>query len=401
MRPSAGVVVTINPDRLMGVGLAQSWNCVDAPLGQRRINGQPLSRVHVELTPQLSYQGAVLCVQLDGTSVGQSTSRQKSTVVALDTLTQFQSKQQWFVDSRGIVFSEAKLEVQSNRSLNQTDSKNPFAGALVKAGLKHFDGKIDSEAEEFSRRQIQQRLASANARVQHQARQATERLLSGNPLLAEFAWLFSSDSENVYIASASGGLLSQPIENLDAGLSVAIHESVVEYFLNRRLENRVIDSAGAERRYTDLMSQLNLPQLEQQDDQDWSVKFGLRPVELKILDNGILFELKMESIQSGKRTLTDWELQFRYRWERQQQRWQLTRDERVELVESGQATDSQGARQQVFRTVMRKRFENILPEKIAIPELGTAQPLQELKIELDVKRIIADNRNVVISFDRR
>ena len=68
--PSTGLMVTINPDMLIGEGLTRSWRRIDEPYGKLHVKSSPLSKVNFNLSPKPSEDGAVIEIKINGTSVG-------------------------------------------------------------------------------------------------------------------------------------------------------------------------------------------------------------------------------------------------------------------------------------------------------------------------------------------
>ncbi len=399
--PATGLVVTIDPDQLFGQGLSQSWINVNAPFGNNRVASQPLSKVNFELLPIESSNGAVVEIQLTGTTVGASTSSNQSSKIAMDSLTQCEARQRVYINSSGLTFDDCIYKVQSNQSLNHVKSKNPFTGAMVKMAFRHFPEQVSSRADSFARQQIQNHLAISNADLKHAIESATRQMIAEYPLIGEFDWHFSTDRNRIYLTAMTNAPISDSPTIRPAAISIALHESIAEQALNRGLANLQLDSTHLEAFYASVSKNFKLPPLGDRSDSAWSITLSQKPVEIEFIDDSMVIRLTSEHIESDGRTLSGLTVVVGYSLKLDRGSWLMVRNDAVDVIDPANGNGTLGARQQVFRTVMRKRFDRIIPRSITIPELNRSKRSEQLDVDLQFQRFILKDRNLVIAIDNR
>ena len=115
-------------------------------------------------------------------------------------------------------------------------------------------------------------------------------------------------------------------------------------------------------------SQLQMPFDHEESDKPWSITFSpINPIHFNFHNNSIAISISADKITSGTKSLDGMKIEVDYALQFRGGGWHAVRGERVN-VESAIDGKRLGARQQVIRTVTRKRFSKLFPREIRIPD---------------------------------
>jgi hypothetical protein len=124
-------------------------------------------------------------------------------------------------------------------------------------------------------------------------------------------------------------------------------------------------------------------------------------VNIEFIDDAIIVRLTSERIESEGRTISGLTVVAGYSLKQDLENWLMVRNDEVEVIDSANGDGQLGARQQVFRTVMRKRFDRIIPRSITIPDLNRSKRHEQLDLDLHFQRFTLNDQHLVIAIDNR
>lgn len=393
----SGLVIAIDPDALIGEGLIQEWHCINEEFDQRQIESKPFSKVRFQLTPKPSIGAAVVRVYMSGSSVGESSATSKKVEIVSDTLTNFEACQKFFLSANGVGHNEPHVKVDSNTSVKKMNAgRHLLAGAFTKAGIKHAPKQVKQTADKFAQYQIEKSLRLSVMQMLQEMQNQLVQFSYKNPMLAGLDWQFSSDEQRIYLAANSfvgpvGGPRHSPMPVI-----VAVDEFFANEFCNSQWSGRTVNSdqfAAMTSRFTNrTRGQYSATAINK----EWSLTFSDTPFQLEFDHNCIRATLSLDSFQADDRQLPGARIGLEYILGYYDGRYYLQRDEAIEI--NG---DYSGARQQIVRSIMRKRLESAIPKLIPIPDLPPNPQLQSKDLDLSVARIALNPQNLTLELDHR
>ena len=198
-----GLVVSVNPELLVGDGLNRAWRNVDEPNGKIHVRSNPLSKVNFELQPMHSHDGAVAELSMRGVSVGKTRASTSKVEIVSDSLTKFDSCQTIVFSLDGISFSEPQIRVNANQSLDRSKAKKGgfFAAKLTSAYYRKFPENVKQRAEAFSEKLVRKHLLETMNLLSSFYLDAMQRLANRFPTLFSLGWSAHSDNQNLYFSA--------------------------------------------------------------------------------------------------------------------------------------------------------------------------------------------------------
>ena len=386
----AELVLFVNPENLLEQGLSRAWRNLDRCFEGRRIQGRPFSKVHFNLSPVPSADGAIVNLHLTGSSVGETRNTKNGTEVYSDSLTQFKSWQQVFVTANQIHVSEPQLKIQTAQSFNRAKSKNPLKPILVKRIYSSFPREIEKKSREFSEEEIRRQLKQT---VNETLATARSMLLNG---AEQFPWMYfqywhlSSTQQNVVIAL--DGRVASGFQRYDPSRAINLiaNEEFFEGLGHRGLSNRSFNGNEV-RRFFNRLSNNAAPSPSQPA--SWSVRFDSNPIEVT-LSNGIIgVKLFLKEFESKGRSLEEFSASVNYQFS-PGKKPQLNKVGSVKL--SGECFSG---RNQVLKSIVRQRIESQLPETIKIESLFSTKTNRKLDVELKLSDVILEDQYITIQID--
>lgn len=287
--------------------------------------------------------------------------------------------QELFVDAEALCLGGLGVSFPIHSQLVQIFSDLPepvndfiqgFGEARFDFGRKRDDRKITAAAEQ---RLYQEVSKEASKQLQERNKEYQEKVLD-ELWKAGFRrqdLSFSSDSEAVRMnlrhqdlsPGTAPALPGQPI-------SMQLHATLVSQ-LSSRLAGKTYQDKELEDAFNDLNRFLKLPALPKVEDTPWSVTMAKRdPLSLKLDDNTIELTIRGDRYTSGDNTYTGMNVTARYRIVRKDDQLRLVRDAELEVLPPDfKPGTTLGARQQVLRTLLRRRFGRLLTQEITLRDL--------------------------------
>ena len=200
---------------------------------------------------------------------------------------------------------------------------------------------------------------------------------------------FSSTSEDAQVAIRLDKQTPPAPPDVSAyPVTVQLHPIVVSALANRSIAGKTYTDKQMEDAFTNINRVLNLPALPKTDDVPWSVTLaGRDPLTLKIEGNTIVTTLRGQSYTSGENKYNGMNVTSRYRVVRKAGELRLVRDEELEVLPPDfKPGDRLGLRQEVLRSLLRRRFGRLLPKDIPfrdlhLPEAAKVESSMQINVE--------------------
>jgi len=205
---------------------------------------------------------------------------------------------------------------------------------------------------------------------------------------------FRTTSEGVQLAAMVGKVDPLPIPTQpknNPGAVAQVHQSIVNTLANRRFANRVLDDA--QQQTSKLVEFLGLPERsESDDDKQWRVELTAEPFEFQFDDDRIHVAIRVARFEVEGTEYPGMVLRASY---------QLVEGSAGKMIRDGKLsirklkTDGEtkqrrgGGRQQIFRSLLRKRVNPIFAEQLDIAALVQrfAQANDSVGLDLDWKDV--------------
>ena len=396
--PNAGLLVTIDPELLIGKALGQAWRNIDEPFDKYHVQSKPLSKVNFQLNPVPSDDGAVIDVTLDGSSVGSTTSSTQKTEIRSDSLTRFRAKLNILFHINGLAFSQPKLKVKTNQSFNSANTKKGagFGAMFAKVAYRRFPEQVESRAKTFACRQLVRHIQATFLNLERTVYETVARLSQTRPALTGLGWHIFSDNRNVYLAVLdSSGNSNSTTPPPQAPIVISATNSFVEEFARQNIggknfTDRQLDSFR--KKFLQSSSQVET----NENTKSSSIEFPEDPLEVTFEDNRMNLKLAIANFEIEEKQLRDIILRADYEVENSNGKWELKRAGEL-IVESNQS----GARQQIVRTVVRKRAAQFLPNRIELPILKPTKSMKQMDLDLMIEQIIARDEKIFVTINHR
>ena len=396
--PFAGIVVSIDADKVFEHALQQSWSQIHDQLGKRSIKSRAFSKVNYQIEPVPSVDGALLGLMMQGVAIGESqASRENKSEIFVDTLTKFRSRQMLRLSHAGVEYGPVDVRATSTQSFNRMKSQNPFSTALVERFMKKPSQRFTDRANEFATKQIERNIMNHLAATYRATVNSLHTMQSQFPVLLKYNWNFSSDEMFIYVAAdhfaneyPNGPVADQlAVTNeliQQSPVALSIREHVIGDLLNDHLANRNVVSSGIESSFDRLGQWIQMPPAELNKDHSWNISFGTTPADVRFEENNIRIEITTGEIASDKQSIRNMVIGFSFRPLFRNGFWYFVRDKSVEVRNGDDHGKRLGARQTAFRTVMRKRLQRVVPEYFALkkhPQQLDRHAALDLDLEID------------------
>ncbi len=404
-QPPSGLVIAFDPHQLFAHGLRQAWTCVREPNGQHCIFSQSFTKVNFRVTPEPSLDGAMMTVDLEGTSVGEAVATSGSRQVVSDNLTRFGSKQLLLINAEGLHFSNPELNVKTDQSLNRTTTKLPLADSVVRNRYRKKPEQIQVEATRFARQQVARHLARSNFQLGQHAHWWASRLLAFHPWLTGMAWHFSSNERHVFISAGSLGEVSGEPTLLESPAAIMLDEQFLQDHLNRKWSHRVLASNGSEGSDLRWQQRSDLPDPTRGDIETWQVAMGKDPVTIRFTDDKMLFHVQAESLQSGQLSLDGIGISFAYRLQQRGSDWSFIRENEIQWTGEHQneqlTVDESDVAQQASNLLFLDGLDRLVPNRIELSNSLLGPFTGGLNVNLVISGVQIANGQLVIRMNTR
>ena len=262
--------------------------------------------------------------------------------------------------------------------------------------------RYQAEADVFSHRQVHRQVYLRNLRTAEIFAKMQSQLNDQFELVNQLQWHFSSDQKNIYITSLGGDFSVQPPIASDP-VTVMTTAGTINLWLKNEFADRTLDAEAIRESFARFTRQDESSESDQiksqgdEDEEDWFVHLGEDPITIELGRNEILGQISAREFSSGGKSLYGMAVSFQYLFDQDSDKWFLRRDGEID-VRSTTPGQTLSARQRVLRTVMRKRFEKILPEIIELPRMDSPFSGMNLDVALTLNRIESKNGWLTISF---
>jgi hypothetical protein len=184
---------------------------------------------------------------------------------------------------------------------------------------------------------------------------------------------FYSTPDFIWLTARNKNLILPPPPPVpDSPLVLQLHPGMLNYVASEQLAGKTYTEEELEKLTADLGRYIQLPQLEKQEDRPLKVKMASKdPLTLKVDGEDLVLTIAGESYTVGEDTYPGMNVTARYRIVRQGAEYHLIRDADVDpLPPDFKPGMRLGARQQVLRTILRRRFGRLLPSDIPLRDLS-------------------------------
>lgn len=402
--PSGSVVVAVNPDALLGEGLSRAWRKIDEPNGKLRVQSKPLSKVYFQLATSDSFDGAMINVQLEGSSAGVTHTTSDKFKISTDSLTLFNGQQSIFIDSNGCISASAPMiQVDANQSFSRASAeKSKLSAALAGFAYRKFPRDVQQRAQTFAYQQITKQLRQSIKNLQNNLSRSLNEFAKRRPAIANLDWHMTSDSRNIYLTTFSDTVESEhPIEATEmpnAPINVIIEEHFVTDQARTRLADRTFESDGLSDLFN-FRSDRNGKDSSNEDKSEkdpWFITFASKPMSCRFGQNEVHLRFNIEEFKTENRSLNDLSIETAFEIKQENQKWLLERVGETKIL-----SESSGARQKIVRSIVKKRVDKILPSRIALPELENFDAMNEMDLELGIKSVATTSNSVLVSIDHK
>lgn len=371
--------VLVAPSQLLTRPQIVGPQVIDEMVGRRRVSSYGIATTNVQIQSVPSSNSAMLRLLMDGTTDGCSVSTIRRRDVLSDDSSRFQVEQLFALTTSGINALPPNVQIQTHRELEQVKSQRTvgrFLGSLLTNGVFFvFPTAIDRKASSFSEQKLRERLAGHGQMLDNTFNRV--RMIAGGRQISEsffpeWQTVGISSTERVWrfkAGSHTSEVKPPPLHVLP--VSVRVHNSPLNNQLQRDFGGKTLNSLELDGLRNRISGAFDLPALKVADDKPWSVTFAEQsPLRLEFEDDSISLSVVAQKLTSGENTTPELSIEVRYSLQYEDQRWLAVRDKRID-VQSAQGRQL-GARQQVTKTVTRRRFERLFPERIDLPQIEFA-----------------------------
>lgn len=396
------ILIVVDPVAFEGDGILQSWQTINEQFGERYIQSRPHSKTYYSIKPVVSQDCAALRLTMNGTSVGESLSHERSRSVLTNSYSKFRAEQMVFIGEQGISFTPPVFDIQTDQSferMKRPDSQ--LANTIGRIGFRANQDQIKAESDAFARQQLGRQIYQQNMRTSQNFAKTRHQISNQLEWTRNIQWRFSSDQNFVYLSSGPLHLLSPPSINREL-VSVLVPAETIERWFTDEMAGQTYDNESIQDSYRRLAERFdvsaNTQESENADDEDWVVHLEERPITLELARDEILCEIKIREYSSGSRSLEDLTVKFSYKLVRHSKEWHLHRQDEIDVVTSD-PNRKLGARQQVLRTIIKKRVEKFIPEKLNLSALQKSTADLELPFEMNLKKITTEAGWLIVGFE--
>lgn len=381
VQPGLGVMIRAD---VLKRDLAQCFRRI-VPVNARAEEGEVYSLLQVaaraHLEPVFDPSRAALNLVVYGNLIGNSIRSVENVRAYTRERSSFNIGVELFVDPRCISMGNVAVSVPITSELIDIRTSPPAAlePLIQSLGEVYFDRnkqrddlRITLEGETRLRKQIYKQarepLHQANLRYK---REFLDRLAEYGIGCDDLA--FSSNPDAVWLTARFKNLyLPPPPPVPDSPLVVQVHPGMFNRLANDRLAGKSYKEEDMEKLSSDLSRYIDLPRLEKREDRPLQVKMAAKdPLTLRIEGDTLIFTLSGESYTVGEDTYPGINVSARYQIVRKGDGWHLVRDEELEVLPPDfQPGMRLGARQQVLRTILRRRLGRLLPQDIPIRDIA-------------------------------
>lgn len=337
---------------------------------------QAQCRAHFVPLPS-SHQATILVV-VQGNS--QASSTRSRAPVAAYTLerSSFWIRLELFLDGQTASPGEIKVSVPIHSELLQIKTTlNPVANHLVKGlgkvrfhvGRPRDDEKISDGAELRLRAWLEQELEKNLPKYNKLYREQFLRRLPRVGIHREELHFFSDEQAVWFTTRLKDQHLPAPPKLPDYPVILRLHPEAFNRLANRVLAGKVYNEEQLDKVAADLLAYLKLPPLPKREDTPplLATLAQKDPLTMKIEGETISFTLRGEKFDIEDKTYPGMNVTARYRIVPRGEEWHVEREEDLEVLPADYEPGARlGARQQVTRSLLRRRLGRMLPRTIPL-----------------------------------
>lgn len=241
-------------------------------------------------------------------------------------------------------------------------------------GQAEDDRMISCEAEKRLRREIYQQAREPLRQANKRYREVFLNRLAEYGIYHDDLGLSSAPDAVWLTARFKGMYLPDPPLAPDHPLVVQIHPEMLNRLASDRIAGKSYNEDELEQVISDLGRYVEIPRLEKKEDRPLKVKMAQKdPIRLMVEGTRLAFTLSGESYTVGDDTYPGMNVTARYQVVRKSDAWHLIRDEELEVLPPDfKPGMGLGARQQVLRTILRRRIGRLLPQDIPLRDVAFA-----------------------------
>lgn len=296
------------------------------------------------------------------------------------------ASQQLFLDSNAICAGGLGLLTPIHSELLQVTTgrgpANDLLGSLVESGFdnrrERDDRKITAAIEDrllqAAFRERACRLRDAN---KHYEDDFLSRLWDAG--LSRQELHFSSDPEALRLSAKLENQQLPAPPPLPAGpAAVQLHPAFINELANRSMAGKTYTDKQMDDAFSDLNKVFELPPLPKVQDVPWSITMADKdPLIVRIEGNTLITTLRGKSYTSDDNRYNGMNVTSRYHIVHNGGDLRLVRDEELEVLPPDFKPGLRiGVRQEVLRSLLRRRFGRLLPKEIPFRELKLDDSLQ-------------------------
>jgi hypothetical protein len=376
-------------EQIVAAGIADPVNelgpVTDVILGTRICgNVQTVGYVNAELGNTASY--AAIDVLMMGTAYSHTVGYNGPAIINSSGVTGLGGRKRLILDQYGMRAYPADSNACTRTTINGVSvTSNFLAGIVQKIATKRvYQSK--SQAEAIAAQRAESRLNTrmdeqsvnliADANRQYQAK-------FRHPLLRVGAFPerlnFSTTGDRLRIEAVEadayqlGAPTSPPASSEPADVTVRLHQSAINNFGSTVLAGRILTRDELNRLMKSMTGRIP-PELQDEEERDWSITFAVeRPIELAIDDGGLSITIRGDEYTSGENAYPAMNVTARYRLERNDRGGlRAIRQGELEIFppDFKPGEDQLSASQQSLKTILERRFGKLF--KPELPDKPTA-----------------------------
>ena len=396
--------VLVTPDLLFSPVRTLSPRTDHDVFDRRTVNSQGITNARIAVSASPSPNSLGLHVNVAGRTVSDAvTQLGQRSVLSKDT-TRFTIDQQVLLSLASFETGEPNIFASTERQLLKVNSKRLVGSSFEEMGVakafERLQTTVDEKATEIARQKLRRELENQTSNAQHQYHQRLGQMLATTRMpdagfFPQWQDIQLSSSKRVWrIRSDWQPIATQPPPLHVLPISARVHQAPFNQQLQRQFGGRRIDSFEMNNMISQFSAQLRMPIGQHgppADYKPWAITLSpASPIHFNFDNNAISISISADEIESGKRTLASTKISVSYFLQFRNNDWYAVRDDRVE-VESNGKQKRLGARQQIIRTVTRKRFSKLFPREIRIPNWQFSAGAQEnpMNFDMQVKTLVA------------
>ena len=395
--------ILITPDLLLSPKDQTSPRFEHDQLDNRLVTSDGITQSRVALAAAASPSSIGVRVNVAGVTSSEAVTAIGQRAVFSRDVTHFSADQMVELSMYEFKAQEPTIAAETQRSFSDVYSDRLIGSRAeemaVTQAFGQFQSTIDERASDFAKQKLKRELAQQTSAAEQRYHEKLGEFLSRGQMPNEFffpewqqihlsstdrVWRFQSDFQYV-------GANPPPLHVLP--VSARVHEHPINSQIQRQFAGRRLDAAEMQNLHSQLSNKFSLPAAQSATDKPWSLTLAAsQPVQLNFDQNSVRITITADEITSGKKSLPPTKIELRYSLQYRGGKWFAVRDERVE-VSAVDESERLGARQQIVKTVTRKRFARLFPEEFAIPgyQFTAGDGPNASSFDLEVKTITTQN----------